>query len=381
MGGWASKSKKGEGNLTDEAAYNLHFKILLLGAGESGKSTVVKQLKLISQIKFQPDELKAIASNLRINTLTSMQVLIDACKKLDIKFEDAADQDRAALITAFEFKNDDGIMPGEIAEAITLLWKSKPILEAWERRSEFWCLDSVDFYFENIQRFVEEDYLPDEQDLVMVRMITNGIVTTAIENPPVNFTVVDVGGQRNERRKWMHVFSDVTAVIYVANLAGFNTIVYEDGTTNRLHECLSVFESTLNTDMFANTPIYLLLNKKDLFETMIRKHDLKKCFEDYPGGQDVHGAIEFVESKFRSKLKGDGSRMKTHAVATRMKKDVKAVWEEIQADLKAKNKAQIDKATKLLKKAEKRRSKAKKTSTPAAAPAETPAVPEPVEVK
>ena len=35
----------------------------------------------------------------------------------------------------------------------------------------------------------------------------------------VPFVVYDVGGQRNERRKWIHCFNDVTAIIFVAALS------------------------------------------------------------------------------------------------------------------------------------------------------------------
>lgn len=62
--------------------------------------------------------------------------------------------------------------------------------------------------------------MPDEQDCVMARVITTGIVTTEFDHSPVHYQLIDVGGQRNERRKWIHCFDDVTAIIYLVNLNG-----------------------------------------------------------------------------------------------------------------------------------------------------------------
>ena len=52
----------------------------------------------------------------------------------------------------------------------------------------------------------------------------------------------DVGGQRNERRKWIHCFEDVTAVIFVAAISEYDQKLFEDGATNRMVEALELFE-------------------------------------------------------------------------------------------------------------------------------------------
>ena len=43
--------------------------------------------------------------------------------------------------------------------------------------------------------------------------------------------LVDVGGQRSERRKWIQCFDDVKAVLFVAALSGYDMTLFEDGTT------------------------------------------------------------------------------------------------------------------------------------------------------
>lgn len=59
----------------------------------------------------------------------------------------------------------------------------------------------------------------------MTRVITTGVGTIEVREPPLRYSVVDVGGQRNERKKWLHCFDDVKAVVFLVSLAGYNQVV------------------------------------------------------------------------------------------------------------------------------------------------------------
>ncbi len=52
--------------------------------------------------------------------------------------------------------------------------------------------------------------------------------------------VVDVGGQRSERRKWIQCFDDVRAVLFVCALSGYDMTLFEDGKTVRLYGTLFI---------------------------------------------------------------------------------------------------------------------------------------------
>lgn len=56
----------------------------------------------------------------------------------------------------------------------------------------------------------------------------------------------DVGGQRDERRKWIQCFNDVTAIIFVTACSSYNMVLREDPTQNRLRESLDLFKSIWN---------------------------------------------------------------------------------------------------------------------------------------
>ena len=80
------------------------------------------------------------------------------------------------------------------------------------------------------------------------------------------FRIFDVGGQRNERRKWIHAFDNVNAVVFVAAMSEYDQVLFEDETQNRMEEALQLFDQIINSKWFKTTSMILILNKKDLFE-------------------------------------------------------------------------------------------------------------------
>jgi len=100
--------------------------------------------------------------------------------------------------------------------------------------------------------------------------------------------MVDVGGQRSERRKWIHCFDEVTAILFVCGLSEYDQYLREDETQMRMHESILLFDEICNSSWFQNTSIILFLNKEDLFRDKITKVDLKICFPNYDGTPPLH---------------------------------------------------------------------------------------------
>jgi len=342
-----SLQSKNIDNLLNDAKNEslLDFKVLLLGAGESGKSTVVKQLKVLHKVQMDDQELLSYAVNIHKNTVQCMQNLLENSDTLGIPI-DAGLQQSAENVKSFIFDSDQKKIPVSVANDIEALWKSAEIQQVWSRRSEFWFLDATPYYFENIQRFIEDGYVPTEEDCIMTRVRTTGIAVTEFDEGSVHFRVVDVGGQRNERKKWIHCFDDVKALLFVVNLAGYDQVMFEDPNQNRMNESLDLFGQICNNPVFSSTPIFLCFNKKDLFEQMIQTNDLCKCFPDYTGEKEVQVALQFIESKFKARMSNSNATMKTSYIAARFKKDVKYTWEEVKETLLEENKKQVALAAK-----------------------------------
>jgi hypothetical protein len=80
-------------------------------------------------------------------------------------------------------------------------------------------------------------------------------------------------------------------------------VLFEDNTVNRMHESLTLFEDILKNPLFKETPIFIFLNKKDLFEEMIPKYPLSNCFPDYDGPPgEVRPALDFIDRKYNVSL-------------------------------------------------------------------------------
>jgi guanine nucleotide-binding protein G(o) subunit alpha len=106
-----------------------------------------------------------------------------------------------------------------------------------------------------------------------------------------------VGGQRSERKKWIHCFEDVTAVIFFVALSEYDQVLYEDATANRMHESLRLFETISNNQWFVRTAFILFLNKKDLFEEKLKRRPLTVCFPKYRGPNEFEHAAEYIRAK------------------------------------------------------------------------------------
>jgi len=274
---------------------------------------------------------------------------------------DEGDQDTARRVMSWGQDDVDETKRLDIdfGEAIGRLYRSPAMKKAYGRRDEYWLLDSCSYYMKHLDRFTEIGFVPTEEDCVMARVRTTGIVVSKLEeknkstNPDepksLKFEVVDVGGQRNERKKWIHCFDDVSAVLFVVNLAGYNQVLFEDATKNRMQEALELFKEISERPNFLKTPLFVFLNKKDLFESMIKDTDLNKTFPDYKGGKNLDPALTFIKDLFKSQApEGRKSGIHLEVVTGVLKKDIKIAFEAVKEQLTDQNRKHIQKQMNLI---------------------------------
>jgi len=171
--------------------------------------------------------------------------------------------------------------------------------------------------------------LPTQQDVLRSRVRTTGIVENEFEIDGNKFKMFDVGGQRNERKKWIHCFENVTAVLFVAAISEYDQVLYEDENTNRMMEALNLFEEICNSRWFHDTSMILFLNKRDLFAEKIVKVPLTVCFPDYDGENTYEAGSEFLKHQFESKNHNDDKVIYTHITCATDTDNIAAVFNAV----------------------------------------------------
>lgn len=81
----------------------------MLGAGESGKSTIVKQMKIIHETGYSDEERKTYRPVVYSNTIQSMMAILRAMGTLKIQFENSSRKDDANQFFQLVQTADEGI--------------------------------------------------------------------------------------------------------------------------------------------------------------------------------------------------------------------------------------------------------------------------------
>ncbi|KAL1924834.1 uncharacterized protein VTP21DRAFT_4488 [Calcarisporiella thermophila] len=287
-------------------------KLLLLGAGESGKSTILKQMKLIHDGGYTTDERESFKEIIFSNTVQSMRVILDAMEQMGIEFSNPASQYHANSILQLPPQIENDYLPAKIGVAISELWQDSGVRTCFNRSREYQLNDSAAYYFDSIERISHPNYIPTDQDVLRSRVKTTGITETTFRIGELTYRMFDVGGQRSERKKWIHCFENVTAIIFLVAISEYDQVLREDESVNRIQEALALFDSICNSRWFVNTSIILFLNKIDLFRSKLSVSPLKNYFPDYEGGDNYEFACEYMRERFITLNQSEQKQVYTH---------------------------------------------------------------------
>ncbi|TWW62151.1 Guanine nucleotide-binding protein G(i) subunit alpha-2 [Takifugu flavidus] len=333
------------------------------GAGESGKSTIVKQMKIIHEDGYSEDECKQYRAVVYSNTIQSIMAIIKAMANLKIDYEDSARADDARQLFALSAAAEEqGILPDDLSRVIQRLWSDGGVQSCFTRAREYQLNDSAAYgdpevsrrrfisaaytkrmkessnvcvppprsYLNDLERIAKSDYIPTQQDVLRTRVKTTGIVETHFTFKDLHFKMFDVGGQRSERKKWIHCFEGVTAIIFCVAMSAYDLVLAEDEEMNRMHESMKLFDSICNNKWFTETSIILFLNKKDLFEEKIAHSPLTICFPEYSGPNKYEEAQAYIQTKFEDlNKKKDTKEIYTHFTCATDTKNVQFVFDAV----------------------------------------------------
>lgn len=376
----------------DKIRQKLKYKMLILGTGESGKSTIVNQILFIANQKLTKDEIKTYVFTLRSNVLESLYHYIQRSKELNMVYT-VEEYDAIEIIeTVFNKLNLKEIPDLFIIDQIVLLWKSKPIqilhtnknkpinfnekentnqkddnekeekestieiknemnevIDYKKIRRQYWNLEAVEYYMTNAVRIFDPRFVPSADDIIMARKRTTAVLTSIITYGRITWTIVDVGGQVNERKKWISQFDDVKCIIYVVNLSDYANNMFENHEKNKMHDSLECLKKICNNPIFLKTPIYLFFNKRDLFDKKINMgNNLKECFPEYNGPHNFDDYKSYIIQKFKEQLSGQHIKVEEITLSATIRQDVKLGLKHVQNSILQLYKDEIEKANKEL---------------------------------
>ncbi|KAJ6506051.1 heterotrimeric G-protein alpha subunit, GPA3-like protein [Mycena vulgaris] len=300
----------------DSKCYRKECKILLLGLCGSGKSTIVKRMKIL-QGGFDARELAEYRTTIYKNVLDSAGTLARVVRRVGVgPLEESERAYAAQLLAAFPVAAGAGealevgldpvpltppartVLTPALADAIWHVARMPAIEWLLEHPTDFYLMDSAFYFFASIHRIAAPTYVPSEEDILRARVRSTAINETWLSMGNLSIRIIDVGGLRSERKKWIHCFECVTSIIFCTALSDYDQVLLEERRVNRMRESLYLFESVINSRWFLRTSVILFLNQIDVFKRKLQKIPLERYFPEYAGGNDLQKAAKFILWKF-----------------------------------------------------------------------------------
>ncbi|XP_054718345.1 guanine nucleotide-binding protein subunit alpha-13-like [Uloborus diversus] len=328
----------------DKRARRKLVKLLLLGAGESGKSTFLKQMRIIHGLTFDDETIAEYRITIYQNVVRGMKVLVDARDKLEIPWQDPSHQQFGERVMQYENSFLDKNAFLHYAPSVKELWQDKGIKTAYLRRREFQLSDSVQYFFDNMERIASPDYTPSHQDILHARKATKGITEFTIHINEVPFLFVDVGGQRSQRQKWFQCFDCVTSILFLVSSSEFDQVLLEDRCTNRLLESRNIFETIINHRAFSEVSFILFLNKTDLLQKKIeiKISNISDFFPDYQGDPfNLEHVQNFILKLFENTKRDQNKPIFHHYTTAVDTENIKVVFNAVRDSILQKNITQL----------------------------------------
>ena len=273
---------------------------------------LLRQMRHIWGKQYQTKERQNYQKIVWLNVTECIQIL---CRE-SIKLSETQGMKECSIeekhIESLEFamklnKSDLPILDNKIYECFNILWNDVGIKNTLLHRDKYYIMDSVEYFLNNMKKYIGQDYVPTFDEICHCRVRTLGVQKEAFVFNRVLFTIYDVGGQRSERRKWLNVCDNVKAVIYVVSLAGYNQVIADDQKTNRLIESFNVYDKYVNHESFKKTDIILFLNKQDIFIKMIKTIPFTVCpikNFDKKDNKNIDAITKYITQTFQKRTDG-----------------------------------------------------------------------------
>lgn len=279
--------------------YNRRIKLLLLGTRGSGKSTFIRQMRLFYDKTNGTCNRKSYINTIYRNIFEAMKNIIAAMDKLQIPFEIQQNAFNNSILIKYVNLNSELNLNLPYLIALKELWTDSGIQKCYLHRREYNLLDSTKYFFTHLDRIAADGYVPNDEDLLRLREPSNAIDEHSFIYHKVEFHITDISCHLSERKKWLHLFDNVTAIIYLVAISEYDQFSFGGDGRNCLRESLELLRTITSYEYFNDISIILVFNKNDLLEEKIKHSHLKDYFPEYRGPcSDPLAARNFILHMF-----------------------------------------------------------------------------------
>ena len=276
-------------------------KALILGARESGKTTLLKSMRLYCQKNYTRDEREFFREIIFSNVTQGMRAILMTMKSLRLRFGDENLETHARNILGQPEEIERKVLSADVATAIKALWADKGVQEAYKRCTELSLHIAAQYYADQIDRLANEWYIPTDQDILLSRLQTIGINETILSGSNgAIWHVFDFGGVSSQRKVWAPCFENVSLVLFTVNISEYDNVYSGYEGLSRMQESLTLWDFIVNGEWSQNTHFVLLFTKMDKFRSMVPVLPLQQFFPDYEGGSSPEAAKDYIKERFVS---------------------------------------------------------------------------------
>ncbi|KAJ5302299.1 guanine nucleotide-binding protein alpha-2 subunit [Penicillium antarcticum] len=172
--------------------------------------------------------------------------------------------------------------------------------------------------FEKMRMMSLDDFSKHErQGILLPQSPTDGATDIFFTLSDTNWRMVDLGGQSLKRKKWMRCLEDVDYLMFVVALSTYDQCLDEGHCTNQMREAMKLFDSFVNSDIFKNKPILLILDKLEIFEEKLYYSPISGHFPDFNASDTTSwAAAEYIGHLFQQINRTQGREIYVHYMNT-----------------------------------------------------------------